>query len=123
MRFSYQRDIIYKSIYGLDIHPTAIDIFNLIQPISESISLGTVYRNLAQLVDKKMIRVININGKSHYDTNMDPHQHFFCKQCKTIIDCQIQNDMNVEKLKESKNIYIQEIEILFRGLCKECKLN
>ncbi len=123
MRFSYQRDIIYKTIYVVDTHPTATDIFTMVKPQIENISLGTVYRNLAQLVQKNMIRELNISGVSHYDGNMVPHQHFFCNQCSSIIDCHTQNNWNAANMKEYKEFDIQEIDILFSGLCQECKPN
>ena len=123
MRFSYQRDIIYKSICGVDTHPTASDVFNMVQPKIKNISLGTVYRNLAQLVQEHMILELNIAGITHYDGNIEPHQHFVCKQCKTIFDCHTQNDWIVNNIKDNKEYDIQQIDIIFSGYCQKCKPN
>ena len=123
MRFSYQRDIIYQSICSVKNHPTATGIFNMVKPHIENISLGTIYRNLGRLVKENMIRELNISGIAHYDGNMDPHQHFVCKQCNSIIDCSTQNAWNENNIKESKEFDIQEVEIIFSGLCQNCKLN
>ena len=110
MRFSYQRDIIYKSICGVDTHPTASDVFNMVQPKIENISLGTVYRNLAQLVQEYMILELNIAGISQYDGNIEPHQHFVCKKSKTIFDCHTQNDWIVNNIKDVKDYVIRDVE-------------
>ena len=123
MRFSYQRDSIYKSICGVDTHPTAADIFTMIKPQIKNISLATIYRNLAQLVQKQMIRELNINGISHYDGNMSSHQHYVCKKCGSIMDCYAKNDWNVERIKKTKEFDIQEIHIQFSGVCQDCKPN
>ena len=123
MRYSYQRDIIYKSICGVDTHPTATDIFNMVQPKIENISLGTVYRNLAQLTKEHMILELNIKGVSHYDGNMAPHEHFVCKKCTTIIDCHTRNGWEVDEIKESTDFDIQKMDIIFSGLCQQCKIN
>ena len=123
MRFSYQRDIIYNFIYGVNTHPTAADVFNMVKPKIKNISLGTVYRNLTQLVKKNMIHELNISGISHYDGNLDQHQHFVCKHCNSIIDCSIQNDWDENKIKGTKEFDIQEVDILFSGLCQHCKPN
>ena len=123
MRFSYQRDIIYKTICGVDTHPTATDVFNMVQPQIEDISLGTVYRNLSQLTQEKMILELNIDGISRYDGNMDPHQHFFCKKCEAIYDFHSQNDWNVGNMREVKEFDIQEIDIIFSGKGPQCKFN
>ena len=123
MRFSYQRDIILKSIYEVDTHPTALDVFNMVQPHIPNISMGTIYRNLAQLSKENMILELNICGISHYDGNISPHQHLICKKCKTIIDCHTSNDWNLDNIKKVKEFEIQEIDIKFFGFCKECTLN
>ena len=123
MRLSYQRDIIYNSIYGVNTHPTAADIFNMVRPQIENISLGTVYRNLSQLIQEQMIRELNIDGVSHYDGNMDPHQHFVCNKCGSIFDYPTQNDWNVNNMQECKEFDIQKIDIIFSGLCQKCTPN
>ena len=123
MRFSYHRDIIYKSICEVDNHPTAADIFDMVKPRINKISLGTIYRNLSQLIETNMIHELNISGISHYDGNLDQHQHFVCKHCNSIIDCSIQNDLDENKIKGTKEFDIQEVDIIFSGLCQECKLN
>ena len=123
MRFSYQRDIIYKSISRVYTHPTAAEVFTMVQLQIENISLGTVYRNLAQLTKEHMILEININGISHYDGNLDPHQHFVCNECGSIFDCHTQNDWNVDNIKETNEFNVQEIDIIFSGLCHQCKPN
>ena len=123
MRFSYQRDIIYNFIYGVNTHPTAADVFNMVRPQIENISLGTVYRNLSQLMQEQMIHEVNIQGVSHFDGNMDPHQHLFCKKCKTIIDCNFHNNWNVSNLSDALDFSIQKIDIIFSGLCRKCNPN
>ena len=123
MRFSYHRDIILKSICSVDTHPTAKDVFNMVQPQINNISLGTVYRNLAQLTKEHMILELNISGIYHYDGNISPHQHFVCKQCGSIFDCHTNNDWNVDNMKGEKEFDIQEINIIFSGFCQDCKLN
>ena len=123
MRYSYHRDIIFKSVCGVDTHPTATDVFNMVQPKIKNISMGTVYRNLAQLADEHMILELKIDGVSHYDGNMKPHEHFVCTECATIIDCHTQNDWKVDRLQESTNFDIQKMDIIFSGLCQQCKPN
>ena len=89
----------------------------------ENLSLGTVYRNLAQLTKEHMILELNINGISHYDGNLDPHQHFVCNECGSIFDCHTQNKLNVDNIKETNEFNIQEIDMIFSGLCQHCQPN
>ena len=95
----------------------------MVKPKSKNISLGTIYRNLAQLVDENMIRELNLNGISHYDGNMNPHQHFVCNECGSIIDCHAKNDLNIENIKKKNNFDIKAVNIVFSGYCQKCKLS
>ena len=95
----------------------------MVKPKSKNISLGTIYRNLAQLVDENMIRELNFNGISHYDGNMSPHQHFVCNECDSIIDCHVKNDSTIDNIKKENNFDIKEVNIVFSGYCQNCKLS
>jgi len=123
LRFSYQRDIIYKSICGVKTHPAAADVLTMVKSQIKNISLGTIYRNLAQLVKENMILELNISGISRYDGNMAPHQHFVCNKCDSIIDYYSQNNWTEKKMKETNEFDIQKVDIMFSGLCRRCKLN
>ena len=70
-----------------------------------------------------MIRELNIDGVSHYDGNMDPHQHFVCNKCGSIFDYPTQNDWNVNNMKKTKEFDIQKVDIIFSGLCQKCTPN
>ena len=123
MRFSYQRDIIYNSIYGVNTHPTAADIFNMVRSQIKNISLGTVYRNLSQLIQEQMIRELNIEGVSHYDGNINIHQHFRCNKCQTIFDCKVPAEDMVDHVIGLEHFDVQGCQIIFSGHCQKCKPN
>ena len=63
-----------------------------------NISLGTVYRNLNQLVEIGYIRKIsNIGNEAHYD-KIEPHDHMYCFKCKKIIDLKFRGSYNQRKI-------------------------
>ena len=56
-RYSRQRELIYEALRQTEQHPTAEMIYQWLKPANPSLSLGTVYRNLALLSDLGEIMV------------------------------------------------------------------
>ena len=54
-RYSRQRELIYDVLLHSREHPTAEMVYKLLKPEHPSLSLGTVYRNLNQLVEEGTI--------------------------------------------------------------------
>ena len=86
MRHSKQRDQIYEIVKNTEEHPTADWIYERAREMMPAISLGTVYRNLGQLVDHGMIRSLEYKGAVRYDGRLEHHHHFVCKTCGRIHD-------------------------------------
>ncbi len=60
-------------------HPTASRIYEMVREDIPNISLGTVYRNLAQLDKEGNILTLTVKeGSDHFDGNPEPHYHFDC---------------------------------------------
>ena len=123
MRYSHQRDIIFKSIFSVKTHPVAEEVYSMVKAHIPKISMGTIYRNLAQLVDNGMILELNIDGVSHYDGNINIHQHFLCNKCQTIFDCEIPVENMAYNVVGIENFDVQGCQIIFSGHCQECNPN
>ena len=104
-------------------HPAAEEVYSMVQTDIPNISMGTVYRNLAQLLDHDMIHELNIDGVSHYDGNINIHQHFLCKKCQTIFNCKINSENMTDYIVGLDNFDIQGCQIIFSGHCQKCKPN
>ena len=123
MRYSYQRDIIYKSICSVKTHPAAEEVYTMVKPHIPNISTGTIYRNLAQLTLHGMILELNIDGVSHYDGNINIHQHFLCNKCQTIYDCEMSAENMADNVLGLEKFDVQGYQIIFSGYCQGCKPN
>jgi Fe2+ or Zn2+ uptake regulation protein len=88
-----------------------------------NVSLGTVYRNLGQLVDNKLLRSIKIDGTIHYDAFLNDHHHFQCKTCNNIYDIEVNLKNFVSQVKSKTNHIIDGCEIHLVGICKNCQNN
>ena len=86
-KYSRQRDIIFNILKSLTSHPTAEEIYVLAKEQEPNISRGTVYRNLAFLVEKDMIIKISMeNGPERYDYIRKEHSHVICANCGKVWD-------------------------------------
>ena len=88
-----------------------------------NVSLGTVYRNLGQLVDNKLLKSLNIDGTIHYDAFLDDHQHFQCKTCNRVFDIDISTKDFVSQVESKTNHIIDKCQIHLVGICKDCQNN
>ena len=87
------------------------------------LSLGTVYRNLNELVELGKILRINVPGDSdRFDKMLVKHSHFFCEKCKSILDI---NEINlndvVNEIEINNNIKILSNQISLYGICSKCQ--
>jgi Fur family peroxide stress response transcriptional regulator len=123
MRFSKQRELILRRIQSTGSHPTAEWIFNEVKKEKSNISFGTVYRNLSQLVEHGLARIIQINGIAHYDGNMNPHNHFICNECCQIYDVELEQTEFITELELKTNHHVSSYHLKVRGTCKKCKPN
>lgn len=120
---SKQRDAIIKFLIPRTDHPTADEVYNSIRKEFPKISLGTVYRNLSLLAEIGTIQKISCGDSSeHFDGNPNPHNHFICTKCYSVIDLDMENIDFIDTLA-SKNFngVIWGHSLYFYGKCQHCK--
>ena len=117
MRYSKQREEIYKIIQNTDIHPNADWIFKHVKKKIPKISLGTVYRNLKLLVDSGKILAIHTGTTIRYDGNIRNHIHLKCTECGNLIDVDTPDINVLEDLYKNYEFEINGIELTILGKC------
>ncbi len=118
--YSKQREAILNELQGRCDHPTAAQVYEGVRKVIPNISLGTVYRNLASLVESGEILSVTVgDGKEHFDGDKSFHLHLHCKCCGAIIDSRVESD----KIKDLANFdgFVPETSVcVVYGLCKNC---
>ena len=93
MNYSKQREAILEVLKSTKVHPAAAEVHRMVQEKIPNISLGTVYRNLAQLVKNGDVLCISVgDGNDHFDGDNSFHLHLRCKECGTITDAVLSED-------------------------------
>lgn len=122
LKYSRQREAIKEFLISRTDHPTADTVYTNIRQEFPSISLGTVYRNLALLSDiGEILKISTSEGGDRFDGNTMPHYHFICKECNSVIDLNIKNLDHVNELA-SVNFdgKIEGHVAYFFGKCGNC---
>lgn len=120
IRKSRQRDAILNVLLYTTRHPSAETIYEELKSEMPNLSLGTVYRNLANFkADGTIMQVATVNGQERYDANTKPHIHFVCKECGEVIDLFQANFPEVPEFDGR----IDDCQLNYLGLCKDCVEN
>jgi len=137
-RKTIQRQIIFDVLRSLE-HPTVSQINDVIQKEHPAISKSTIYRNLRQMEDEKLVcRIWLPNDTERYDNNTTPHYHLKCTSCGTIYDIEpdtieqkTKNPTNTatististivaKAIKKRYNFAVTKKDLVFSGTCGEC---
>ena len=122
LKRSRQRDAIMAFLSTRKDHPTADVVYQEIRNTIPNISLGTVYRNLAQLSERGDILRLPCDGKvDHFDADTRPHYHFICNRCGCVQDIEMPYSDSLDQLaSENFDGIITKHALLFEGVCKDC---
>lgn len=122
MKYSKQREMIFRAVQSMKTHPTAGEIYTVLRAKHPNISLGTVYRNLNVLSEMGKIKKIRISsGSDRFDFRVDDHYHMICQACGEVIDIEIPELDPVLKRLESEGFDITELNLNLRGICNKCR--
>ena len=116
MRNTKQKNVIFEIVDNSYDHLNAYQIYDIARKKIPNISLGTVYRNLSNLVEDGKIRKIEVSDTLRFDRN-DRHAHFVCNECGNIIDV-FHNFLCDDKYIDCN--LVMDYEIKFTGICKKC---
>ena len=119
IRISYQRLLILDYLITHPIHPTAEKIFNDLMEKDPVISQATVYNSLNLFVKHNLVKELDFNMTSkRYEFKRSSHGHFICEDCGMIKDLEI---VDIEKPDMLEDYTIDTIEVIYRGICPDCK--
>ncbi len=87
LKVTPQRKWVLEAIYALNNHPTAEQIINFIKQQNNSITAGTTYRVLDDLVHHELIKKAKTDSEiMRYDGILENHHHLYCNYCEYIED-------------------------------------
>lgn len=121
--YSRKREAILRAVRSTTTHPTAEWVYQTLKPDYTDLSLGTVYRNLAQFKEDGTVMSVGIvNGQERFDGNVAPHTHFVCNRCGAVLDIpdeRLDPEM-LRRIAKRHKLRVESGDILLHGICSKC---
>ena len=122
LKVTPQRVAIFQSLIGIETHPTADDIYQIIRRDFANISFDTVHRTLVTFAEIGIVDVVEIfGGAKRFDPDVSNHHHLYCVQCGDIQDF---NEPSYDDLAPPGNLrhefHIISKRVILKGICNAC---
>ena len=124
MKYSKQREALLTLLRSTRSHPSADWLYENLRKEFPNISLGTVYRNLNLLTDiGEALKITTPDGADRFDGCVKPHNHFFCTECRRVLDL----DLDMKEIEQMNKAaatnfdgIIESSNTIFYGKCGDC---
>lgn len=124
-RNTIQKQLIKEALRKLE-HPTADDIYCYLHEEHPAVGKATLYRNLKTMSEEGLIIKLNPQDGSaaRFDDIVRPHFHGKCRKCGILCDIDMSSEAEAalkENIKDAHGFLVENHELMFTGLCPECK--
>ena len=119
LKITPQRMAVIEAVFELN-HPSAEQIIDFIKNKHPNIGIGTVYKILETLVEKKVIiKVKTEKDIMRYDAILEKHHHLY-SSCSDRIEDYFDEDLNVLisnyfNIKDIPNFKVEDIKLQIIG--------
>lgn len=121
LRITPQRYSVYANLLSRCDHPTVEEILKDINHELPIASKASVYSALTVLREVGLIREILLQeGITRYDAKIEPHHHFLCQDCGSILDLDWNLFKNLPLNNLPQGIQGDSYEITVKGMCNNC---
>jgi Fur family iron response transcriptional regulator len=116
LRQTRQRTQLAKMLFQAENrHFTAEQLHKEVRTAGGTISLATIYNTLHQFRTAGLLRQVIVEpGKVYFDTNTEPHHHFYIEDDGELLDVE-RSEIEISTLPEiPKDCAIQETDVIIR---------
>jgi Fe2+ or Zn2+ uptake regulation protein len=125
-RMTYQRRLILEALDCLGCHPTAEEIFAVVNQRDTTVNLSTIYRTLHWLEQEGLVsarRFDESRRQERFDLVLPAeHHHFQCTICKSVIEF---DHPSIQVIKAQfaalAGCQVQSASMMLYGLCPQCR--
>ncbi len=127
-RLTSRQSLVYSAILGRRAHPSAQIIHRHLYDSGEKISLATIYRQLAKLVEIGLINPIELGDETRYCPGQSAHAHLHCCRCDQVTNVKTNEQTIADLIQSSHDLSIErcndelcfDVQIIIVGVCDEC---
>ena len=100
-------------------HLSADEVHARAAAVVPELGRGTVYATLAELTEAGILVARGRPEPVRYETNVDTHQHFYCRMCVRSFDVEL-SEPPTETLTE-QGFLVDEVAVTAEGVCADCR--
>lgn len=125
-RNTAQRTALLELLRSTKTHPTAAWLHERLREEHKGISLGTVYRNLALLVENGLaIALPTDSGVDRFDAETGEHYHVECERCGRVDDVPAERQGRERAIRDDRaeratGYRITGHRLFYLGICPNC---
>jgi Fe2+ or Zn2+ uptake regulation protein len=122
LRVTPQRQVIFRLLYGNDVHPTVEAIHESARVEMPTISLKTVYQTVHDLEAMGEVELLDLGtGSVRVDPNVEhAHHHLICTRCGRVRDVLVDVGGLRVPAREQQGFTVADVQVHFRGVCEQC---
>ena len=118
-----QRLAVYEALRSSMAHPSAEELYGILQSDFPTMSLATVYKALEVLCEAGLARQLHVGEEfSRYDSDISSHCHVHCQVCGHMEDVPLPSvEEWMEEASKRSGYDIESQQICFHGVCPICR--
>ncbi len=118
-RNTVQKQLVRRVVLASCDHPTAESVYLSARRELPTISLGTVYRVLHELVEDGEVVEIPVIP-SRFDKTLSAHAHLVCEKCGKVYDVPLDVDKVLGAADKGSAHRLTGATVTFQGICESC---
>jgi Fe2+ or Zn2+ uptake regulation protein len=122
-RVTVQRLVILETVLDLDNHPSADQIYEMVEARLPGIARTTVYRTLEHLAHMGVItKACHPGPVARFDPRTEIHHHLVCLYCNEFIDFE-DDELNRLAVPDTSafGFEVRDFRVQLRGICRTCR--
>ncbi len=124
LRLTPQRLAVLRVLLTSSDHPSAEQVYARLRDDFPGISLGTIYKTAALLIEQgELLEIGFCDGSNRFDALRPyPHPHLICVRCKSVVDLQAAAVQGTaEEVERGTGYRIVSQRLDFFGVCPDCQ--
>jgi len=125
LRYTNQREEIWREILSSDAHRDADEIYHSLRQKNIPVSRATVYRTIDVLVKNNLVRKLDVGvgpNKFEHKIGLKHHDHIICMNCGTIEEFRVKQIEDLQKqVAEEYGFKLGKHSHQLFGICKDCQ--
>lgn len=120
-RITRPRQAILSYLAAAESHPGAWEIYQEVRKSHPGLSLATVYNTLSVLARSGLVKMLEFEQQSRWETNLTPHINLICLKCGKISDLEGNFPLQPEDLLNQVDFQVLDYRMEYYGICSECR--